>query len=44
MPETVAPCPAWDAALALLKEGLHVHYVADGENRCLSGNCPPPLV
>lgn len=34
-------CPAWQAALQLVADGEHVHYVAEGEARCVSGDCPP---
>ncbi|MGA4867596.1 hypothetical protein ACPB9J_33725 [Streptomyces lavendulocolor] len=35
----VAPSPALTAARTLAKQGKHVHYVAHGEARCLSGHC-----
>ncbi|MGW7196618.1 hypothetical protein [Streptomyces chryseus] len=31
--------PALVAARALCTEGHHVHYLADGQARCLSGHC-----
>ncbi|MFI1535556.1 hypothetical protein [Streptomyces anandii] len=41
MESTVAPHSAWDAAVELADEGHHVDYVAEGERRCLTGQCPP---
>ncbi|MFD5057411.1 hypothetical protein [Streptomyces sp. NPDC058394] len=37
-PET-APLTALEAAKRLAADGHHVHYVADGEPRCLTGHC-----
>lgn len=31
--------PALTAAKALVKARHHVHYVAEGQSRCLSGHC-----
>ncbi|MEU6513639.1 hypothetical protein [Streptomyces sp. NPDC046978] len=39
--DTIAPCPAWTAAVELAAEGHHVHYWADGESRCITGECAP---
>lgn len=34
--------PALAAARALVKKRQHVHYVAEGQPRCLSGHCTRP--
>ncbi|GGU62670.1 hypothetical protein [Streptomyces lavendofoliae] len=43
----VDPPPALTAAQHLADQGHHVHYVAHGEPRCLTGHChhtkPGPL-
>ncbi|MFI5831042.1 hypothetical protein ACIA6C_27975 [Streptomyces sp. NPDC051578] len=36
------PARALDAAHRLVAAGQHVHYVADGAVRCLSGHCTQP--
>lgn len=36
------PERALDAAHRLVTEGRHVHYVAEGQARCLSGHCAQP--
>ncbi|MFE2941002.1 hypothetical protein ACFXKG_18355 [Streptomyces sp. NPDC059255] len=33
------PVPALHAAYLLQRDGGHVHYVADGQARCLGGHC-----
>ena len=38
-PAYSAKNPALEAAQALADEGEHVHYVAEGEARCISGRC-----
>lgn len=40
-PGAEAPRTAWQAAWILVAEGKHVHYVAEGESRCLTGACSP---
>lgn len=35
------PEPALDTAQALTTDGHHVHYVSEGQTRCLSGHCTP---
>ncbi|MFC9429294.1 hypothetical protein [Streptomyces sp. NPDC056987] len=35
------PNPALYAGYVLQRDGEHVHYVADGQARCLGGHCVP---
>lgn len=39
MNDAPAPRTAREAADQLAADGHHVHYVADGQPRCLTGHC-----
>ncbi|MFJ4787580.1 hypothetical protein [Streptomyces sp. NPDC088794] len=36
-----APRTALEAAHRLVAEGKHVHYVTEGESRCINRRCAP---